>query len=140
MEYLVGMSLALALPALPALTGIGRGRDFYPLVLIIVASYYVLFAATQDSLSTTLLELLVALVFFAAGIIGFATSLWWVAAALVGHGLLDCVHHLLISNAGVTQQWPGFCLSFDITAGLILAAQLWRGKRGSALILAPTAG
>lgn len=124
MEYLVGLLLALAVAALPALTGIGKGRDFYPIVLIIVASYYVLFAATGASAGTLLLECAVAAVFVASALLGFRYRLALVAAALVGHGLLDSVHHLLIANPGVPAAWPGFCMAFDLVAGLVLALRL----------------
>ena len=44
MEYLIGVALALALTGVFAAMGFDRDRSFYPVVLIVVATYYVLFA------------------------------------------------------------------------------------------------
>ena len=49
MEYLIGLILALAVAGLAAITGLDRERAFYPTVLIVIASYYVLFAAMGAS-------------------------------------------------------------------------------------------
>ena len=43
MEYLIGVILSLAVAAFVTVTGLDRERGFYPPVLIVVASYYVLF-------------------------------------------------------------------------------------------------
>jgi len=45
MEYLVGLGLALAMCGAAWLLALDRDRVFYPTVLIVVVSYYVLFAA-----------------------------------------------------------------------------------------------
>jgi hypothetical protein len=127
MEYVIGLSLALAVIGATRLAGIERGRNFYPLMLVVVASYYVLFAAMLGSGRAVLMECAVAAVFMAIAVIGFRTSLWFVAVALVGHGLFDAVHHLLIANAGVPAWWPGFCGTFDVVAGGVLAMLLHRG-------------
>ena len=52
---------------------------------------------------------------------GFRKNLWLIVAGLVGHGVFDFFHHLLIQNPGVPLWWPGFCLSFDVLAGGFLA-------------------
>jgi hypothetical protein len=57
-------------------------------------------------------------------IVGFKKSLWFVAAALAGHGLFDLVHPLFIKNPGVPQWWPGFCVTFDAVAGAWLARRI----------------
>ena len=45
MEYLVGVGLALVVAVFGTLVGFDRHRAFYPTVLIVIASYYGLFAA-----------------------------------------------------------------------------------------------
>ena len=52
--------------------------------------------------------------------IGFRGKAWVVVAGLAGHGAMDLVHHLLVSNPGVPSFWPGFCATFDIVAALYL--------------------
>jgi hypothetical protein len=44
MEYLVAVILGLVVGAFATTTGFDRDRAFYPTVLIVVASYYALFA------------------------------------------------------------------------------------------------
>jgi hypothetical protein len=54
------------------------------------------------------------------------------------HGIFDFFHHLLIVNAGVPHWWPGFCMAFDVVAGLYLAILLL--KRPGLSRDAPEAG
>lgn len=128
MPYVIGAVLALVLTGIPAFSGIGRGRNFYPIMLIVVASYYVLFAAVSASLPTLLAECVLAVAFTAIALLGFNSSLWLVAIALACHGLMDSVHHLFIRNTGVPVWWPGFCLAFDVVAGAVLAMRLRSGS------------
>jgi hypothetical protein len=128
MEYLVGAALALGVGAFAALTGLDRGRAFYPTVLIVVASYYDLFAAMADSGPALAAESLVLALFVGLAAIGFRWNLWLVAIALAAHGLFDYFRTGLIANPGVPAWWPNFCLAFDLVAAGWLA---WRLGRGS---------
>jgi hypothetical protein len=130
MEYLVGTILALAVAALATGFGLDRDRAFYPTVLIVVASYYSLFAAMGASTLTLEIESVVGVGFLALALIGFKKSMWLVAAAIAGHGLFDMVHHLFIVNAGMPVWWPGFCGTVDIILGVWLAICLWRKSPG----------
>jgi hypothetical protein len=49
MEYLTGLILSLAVAISAAIIGFDRERAFYPIVLIVIASYYVLFAVMGAS-------------------------------------------------------------------------------------------
>jgi hypothetical protein len=51
-----------------------------------------------------------------------------VVAGLVGHAVFDFLHRLFINNPGVPEWWPGFCLSFDVLAGLFLAVLLLKRR------------
>ena len=126
MEYLVGIVLAAAVCAFAKWTGFDRDRVFYPTVVIVIATYYILFAVMGISEHALLLESLAAATFLAVAVAGFKRNLWLVAAALAGHGVFDFFHHLLIENSGVPVWWPGFCLAFDVVAGGLLALQLTR--------------
>jgi hypothetical protein len=90
-------------------------------VLVVVASYYVLFAVMGGSVHALLIELIVMALFSFAAVTGFKRSLWLVAAALAGHGVFDLVHGHLITNPGVPAWWPPFCMAYDVVAGGILA-------------------
>jgi hypothetical protein len=128
MEYLIGLFLSLAVAGFAIIIGLDRERAFYPTVLIVIASYYVLFAAVAASGRTLVIEIAVASGFLLLATIGYKRSLWLVAIALVGHGVFDTVHHLLIENPGVPRWWPGFCLVFDVILGGLLAVRLLKRK------------
>jgi hypothetical protein len=129
MEFAIGVALALAVAVFATATGLDRDRAFYPTVLIVVASYYVLFAVMGASGQIVMVETLVAGVFVLVAAVGFKMSLWLVAAALAGHGVFDLVHPLTIENPGVPLWWPGFCMAYDVAAGGILAVLLTRRSR-----------
>jgi hypothetical protein len=63
--------LAAGVAVLARVVGLDRDRAFYPTVLMVVASYYGLFAAMSQSLHTVLLESLVMAAFVIAAIGGF---------------------------------------------------------------------
>ena len=126
MEYLVGVLLALTILLFTSAVGFDRDRSFYPVVLIIIASYYDLFAVMGGSTRALLSELVVTVAFVAVSTLGFKRNLWLVVAGMVGHGLFDFVHGALIEDPGVPRWWPMFCLTFDVTAGGYLAWRLGR--------------
>lgn len=126
MEYGIGLSLSLAVAGLAVIVGFDRDRVFYPTVLIVIASYYVLFAVMGASRRTLVLEIVVASGFLLMGVLGFKRNLWLVAIALVGHGVFDFVRPGFIDNPGVPRWWPGFCLVFDLVIGGLLALRLAR--------------
>lgn len=124
----VGVSLAIAVGLLGTLGGFERDRAYYPVVTIVIASYYALFAVMGGSSQALVLESLAAASFVAAALAGFRRSLWIAAGALAAHGLFDFVHADLIPNPGVPAWWPSFCLAFDVTAAAYLAWRL-KGRR-----------
>lgn len=128
MALLVGAVLALSVGLVATFFGLDRDRAFYPTVLIVVASYYALFAVIGGSVHSLVVESIVIVVFLGASIAGFKTSLWLVVAALAAHGLFDFIHGQLITNPGVPTWWPPFCLSFDVVAAGYLAWLLSRSK------------
>ena len=132
MPTLVGFGLALVVvAALGRIVGLDRDRAFYPVVLIVIASYYVLFAVMAAG-HGLLIELVMFALFAVAAILGFRISLWIVAAGLAMHGLFDFTRHWFLAGRGVPEWWPAFCLAFDLLAALGLAAILLLEKRGSA--------
>jgi hypothetical protein len=50
MEYIIGAALGLGIPVGATLIQFDRDRAFYPLMTIVTASYYVLFAVLGGSL------------------------------------------------------------------------------------------
>jgi hypothetical protein len=129
MEYLVGVTLAAAVCTYAAAVGLDRQRAFYTTMVLVVATYYILFAAMAGTVTALIAESLVAIGFFAVAAVAFKRSSWLIVACLVGHGVFDGLHHLMVHNPGVPAWWPGFCGSFDVLAGAFLAMLLvWRSK------------
>ena len=122
--------LALAQSAVVALfaryTGFDRDRAFYPTVMIVIALYYVLFAAMSGSVQTVVIESVVMTPFAAAAVAGFKSSAWIVVVALAGHGVFDAIHGHVIENAGVPAWWP-WRLAYDVGAAAGLGWLLRRG-------------
>ena len=132
MALLVGVLLAIAVGLSATAVGLDRDRAFYPVVTIVVASYYALFAVVGAPMHTLVLELFVCIVFFAAAVSGFKSSLWIVVAALAAHGIFDFSHDGFIANAGVPSWWPQFCAAYDLTAAAYLGWLIKSGRRHAA--------
>jgi hypothetical protein len=122
----IGALLAFAVGLFATGLGLDRDRAFYPVVTIVITSYYALFAVLGDSMHALVLESLSGAVFLAVAAWGFRSSLWLVVLALAAHGIFDLGHGALVSNPGAPRWWPEFCLTYDVTAAAYLA---WLLKR-----------
>lgn len=138
MPVLIGALLALAVGLFTTAAGLDRDRALYPVVTLVVASYYALFAVMAGAMPALGLETLAGAVFLALAVAGFRGSLWLVVAALAGHGVFDLVHDAVIANPGVPAFWPGFCLAYDVVAALYLG-WLIRSRRLPAVATPATA-
>jgi hypothetical protein len=125
---LIGTVLALFVGLFATGIGLDRDRAFYPVVTIVIATYYVLFAVMGASTHALVLESLVCVLFLAIAVVGFRGSLWFVVVALAGHGILDLTHAAVVSNPGVPAWWPEFCLTYDVSAAAYLAWLLKSGR------------
>lgn len=135
LPYVVGIVVSIGLVIFARSTGFDRDRAFYPTVLIVVASYYVLFAVMGDTIRTVILESVIMVGFALAAVAGFRSSMWIVVAGLAAHGVFDLfVHGRILDNAGVPAWWPGWCLSFDVGASACVA---WLLNRGTSMKPAP---
>ena len=130
MEYIVGITLAMLVCRAAAGLGMDRERVFYPAVAIAVTSYYLAFAVADGRSEVWLSELVIAAVFITAAVLGFKRNPWIAVLALGGHGVMDVFHHLLVHNEGVPRVWPGFCMSFDVTAAVLVAGLMLMRARG----------
>jgi hypothetical protein len=126
LPYVVGMVLSVGVALLARAVCFDRDRAFYPTVLIVIASYYVLFAAMSGSIQTVLVESIVMTGFAIAAVAGFKSSAWIVVGGLAGHGVFDALHGEVLDNSGVPVWWPAFCLAYDLGAAASLA---WIIKR-----------
>lgn len=126
LPYVVGIVLSIGVAVFARLVGFDRDRAFYPAVLIVIASYYVLFASMAGSVETVLLESIVMTVFVIAAVAGFKGRPWIIVGALAAHGLQDAVHGHIVANTGVPGWWPAWCFAYDVGAAAALAWLLMR--------------
>lgn len=127
--FAIGLGMAVGVFLLGRWAGFDRDRAYYSTILIVIAGYYILFAAMSGSTRTLLSETLLFSVFGIAAVLGFRRSLWIVAVGLAGHGVMDLFHHHLIRNTGVPRWWPPFCAGFDVAAGALMAWLLTASRR-----------
>jgi hypothetical protein len=113
--------LAIAVGVLATGLGLDRDRTFYPVAMIVIASYYALFAVMEASTHSLVLESLVGAAFLGGAATGFRRPLWIVVLALAAQGVYNLTHGAFIANAGVPVWWPHFCLTYDLTAAAYLA-------------------
>ena len=118
MSVVVGVLLAVGIAALAKFTRFDEDRSFYSTVLIIIASYYVLFAVLDGSGHALIWELVIAVAFSTVAITGALFLPTIVGTGIVAHGLFDIVHDVLIENSGVPAWWPSFCASVDVLLGI----------------------
>ena len=114
----VAALLAVGIAALARFTRFDKDRSFYSTVLVIIASYYVLFAVLDGSAHALAWELVIAVAFSAVAIIGALVVPTLVGIGIIAHGLFDLVHDVFITNSGVPSWWPSFCGSIDVLLGL----------------------
>lgn len=128
MELVIGLVLGLATVVAARMIGLDRERGFFPILLMVIATYYVLFATMGQAPGAIVAEAVAATVFSVVAVAGFKWTPWIVVAGLAAHGLFDLVHGALISNPGVPAFWPVFCAAFDVVLAVTLALQL-RSRR-----------
>jgi Protein of unknown function (DUF3703) len=129
MPYFAGSAIALVVALSATFVGLDKDRAFYPTVMAVIASTYVLFAAMGGSDWTVVMELFIMAAFLVAVVLGFKRNLWLIVAAMSAHGLLDLFHGHVVSNPGVPIWWPGFCSTYDISAAIYLALRLRTAAR-----------
>lgn len=131
MATAVGIVLALSIGGMATLTGLDRDRALYPVVMIVIASYYALFAVMGGSIEVVIVESVVAVAFLVVALAGFKSTLWLLVIGLAAHGVFDLIHPHLYANPGVPVWWPSFCLAYDLVAAAYLA-WLLRSKKARA--------
>jgi hypothetical protein len=123
MEILIGSILAAVIALLARKIGFDNDKSFYPVLLIIIATYYILFAIQIGDEKAVLLEIIYAICFIIIAIIAYFKSLWLVVLMLFLHGIYDYI----IPHSGAPFWWRGFCLSVDfVFAGFLFFKLFFR--------------
>ena len=123
----IGAGLAIVLAVAAKVTRFDQDRSFYPTVLIVIATYYVLFAFMSGEAIVE--EIIVASAFFIAAI-ARAMRPVVVGVGILLHGVFDFLHPTFITNSGVPVWWPAFCAGVDILLG---AWVIWLSLKGAVL-------
>jgi hypothetical protein len=132
----VGALLALAIAIFARITGFDRDRSFYSVVLMVIASYYVLFACIAGE--AIIKEVVAASIFTVVAVVGALRWPLLLGAGIMLHGVFDFVHGDIIDNSGVPEWWPIFCASLDIVLGLwviFLVKKISGARSGQAPLL-----
>lgn len=111
----VGVLLAIAIGAFAKVTAFDRDRSFYATVLIVIATYYVLFSFI--SFEAIFIEIVIASVFSIVAVVGAFRWPLLLGLGIFAHGLFDFTHGQLINNSGVPMWWPAFCAGVDVVLG-----------------------
>ena len=117
----VGAVLGLATCLFGSFAKLDRGRSFYPVMMIVIAIMYGIFAVAAGSMAALRAESIPIVIFVVAAIAGWRFSLWIIVAALIGHGVFDFVHPSIIHNPGVPWWYEPACGAYDIAAAFYLA-------------------
>lgn len=121
-ELIAGIALAITIVWTARLAGFDKDRSFYPVLLIVIALYYVLFALQSYHIYSLLFEMLIAVSFVALALWGHRKNLAIVGFALILHGIYDLFHGILPLSATAPDWWPLFCFGIDVLLGFFLLA------------------
>ncbi|WP_130618492.1 hypothetical protein [Dyella amyloliquefaciens] len=125
MSIAIGIAMAVAMCLAARFIGFDRDRAFYPVLLIAIASYDLVFAALTQDAGVIVAEFLLAMVFIVMAVIGFRKWPVLVLLGLVGHAAADVVHPHMIANGGIPAWWPGFCAGFDVATAVVFGFLLY---------------
>lgn len=120
MEYIIGIALGVMIAVLGRAMRFDEDKSFYPVILIVIAFYYVLFSVLSGETNTIIIELLIAIAFTIAALIGSKLSVYIIAVGLILHGAYDAFHDFILINEGVPSWWQGFCAAVDIALGVFV--------------------
>lgn len=119
-----GVVLAVVLALSARLTRFDLDRSFYPTILIVIATYYVVFAFMSGEAIWA--EIVAASVFAAFALAGVYFLPVLVGLGIVLHGAFDFIHPRIIDNGGVPSWWAAFCGSVDVVLGTWV---IWLARR-----------
>lgn len=117
-ELIIGILLGISIVLIAIKTGFDKDSSFYPVLLIVIAFYYVLFAFQAYNISEMIFETSIALLFSIIAILGHHRNLNIVGIALIIHGIYDLFQGDIVFSTNPPQWWPLFCLGVDVTLGI----------------------
>lgn len=118
LELIIGILLGIFIVLLAIKTGFDKDSSFYPVLLIVIAFYYVLFAFQTNNTYEIIFETGIALLFSIIAILGHHKHIKIVGIALILHGIYDLFQGNIVFSTNLPQWWPLFCLGVDVTLGI----------------------
>jgi len=99
-------------------------------ILCSIAFIYVGFSLKGNPVSSIVLEVLVAIVFYLIAVIGYSKSNSLIAYGIVLHGIWDTLHHkAALVKTDIPDYWPIYCSTTDFLLGLYFFL-VFRIKKG----------
>ena len=117
-ELIIGILLGVFIVLLAIKTGFDKDSSSYPVLLIVIAFYYVLFAFQANDTNEIIFEVIIAFLFSVIAIFGHHRNLKIVGIALILHGIYDLFQGDIVYSTNPPQWWPMFCLGVDVTIGI----------------------
>ncbi len=100
-------------------------------ILCSIAFIYVGFSLKGNTVSTIVLEVLVAVVFYFIAVIGYSRYNALIAFGIVLHGIWDIFHHnALLIKTDIPSYWPSYCLVTDVIIGIYFFIVFRKQKTG----------
>lgn len=100
-----------------SITRLEYSRFTYPLVLVSLPLFYMLFAVYGDNMEVWYKELLLGVPFFIIAWIAIFSvrqrAFLWLALGFIGHAVFDGFHDQLLQNPGVPSWWLEVCIGSD---------------------------
>jgi hypothetical protein len=123
--YWAGLLLGVA--TIPVLLALPQpvAQRWAALLLAVIGSAYVGFAARDGRLSANLIELAGAVAFAAIGLAGLQFNPLLIAGGYVGHGFWDLLHHRHGPYAHTPDWYIPFCVLYDWMVGRFLLVWWW---------------
>ena len=116
----IGVVLAIAIYGMLAITGLTRNRGALAILLVAIASYYLVFSFDHGHPSELFWHSIAVAAFVGLAALGLHRGTAIIAIGLIAHGLFDIAIVPLFS-ASAPDWWAAFCAGVDITlGGLIL--------------------
>jgi len=125
--FLIGICLTIAVLGISGAIGLHKERGVWPSLLIAIATFYIVFALEHSDNGVIAFQSVIALGFMALALIGYKTSLWFIAAGLALHGVFDAIS-LKYSANPAPDWWGPFCIGVDGLLALMLSIWILRGR------------
>ena len=120
------LGIAFVLPTVFVIRRKQWDQIAWPLILLTLPIYYMLFGLLAGDMQVILLELLYGIPFILLGVVCWKMgSVWMVyvlAAGWLMHGVYDFTHDHFFENPGVFTWYPAFCALIDVFVAVYLVA------------------